>query len=274
MSYESFYNLKEAPFFNIPDERFFFKAPQYEKAIIKISHAIKRRMGLCVVTGGIGSGKTMLSRKILELLNPDYFESSLIVMVHTEVSPKWFLKKIIMQLGVKTEEDDKMVLLSLLYNRLREIANEGRIPVVLIDEANMIQNKQFFEEVRGLLNFENAHGKLLNFIFFGLNELKENMRMDLPLSQRVAMAVELRPMDERTTFNYIRFRLAVAGAQRPIFDADAISAIYKYSGGVPRIINTICDNALLEGFIEKKEIISAQVIENTVADLGLITKAR
>src|SRR6056297_339033 len=97
MSYENFYNLKEHPFFNNPDERFFYRTPQSEKAILKILHSLKRKMGLAVVTGNIGSGKTMLSRKLLDTLDPDIFEASLIVMVHSQVSPKWFLKKLLLQ---------------------------------------------------------------------------------------------------------------------------------------------------------------------------------
>ncbi len=274
MSYESFYGLKEAPFFNIPDERYFFSYPQNEKAMLKIIHALKRRMGLCLITAGIGTGKTMLSRKILELLRNDFFETSLIVMVHDKVEPAWFLKKMVTQFGGNPDEDDKMKLLNDLYGRLSEISAQGKIPVVMIDEANMIKNKEFFEEIRGLLNFENKTGKMINFVFFGLPELRENLQLDLPLTQRVSISIELKPMDERTTIQYIRHRLSVAGAERMMFDQDALIAIYRYSGGIPRLINTIADNALLEGYIERKKIIDQRIISNTLVDLGLITSAR
>ncbi len=274
MSYESFFRLKEAPFFNIPDERYFFKSQQAEKAMLKIFHALKRRMGLCVITGGIGTGKTMLSRKVLEALNNDFYESSLLVMVHSEATAEWFLRKLAIQFGVEDTNAPKPVLISKLYERLCEIQEEGRIPVVIIDEANMVKNKEFFEEMRGLLNFENMNGKLLNFVLFGLPELKENLLLDIPLAQRIAVAVELKPMDERNTIAYIRYRLSVAGAQRPIFDQDALGLIYRYSSGVPRIVNTIADNALLEGFFERKEIVDASVLQNTLVDLGLVVSAK
>lgn len=274
MSYESFYGMKEPPFFNIPDERYFFTYPQNERAIFKIIHTVKRRMGLAVVTAGIGTGKTMLSRKILEMLNTEFFETSLIVMVHNQVEPLWFLRKLVIQFGGDPGQADKMKLLNILYKRLMEVSAQGKIPVVMIDEANMIQNKEFFEEIRGLLNFEHKTGKLINFVFFGLPELRENLRMDMPLTQRIAIAIELRPMDEKTTIQYIRHRLIVAGAKRMMFDQDAIMMIYKYSGGIPRLINTIADNALLEGFIEKSEVINNRIVNNTLVDLGMITTAR
>ncbi len=274
MSYEAFYHLKEAPFFNIPDERYFYKSVQAEKAMLKIFHAVKRKMGLCVVTGGIGTGKTMLSRKLLDALNSDFYESSLIVMVHSEATSEWFLRKLAIQFGVENVDLPKPALISQLYERLTEIQDEGRIPVVIIDEANMVKNKEFFEEMRGLLNFESAQGKLLNFVLFGLPELKENLHLDIPLAQRIAIAIEMKPMDERNTIAYIRYRLSVAGAQRLIFNQDALALIYRYSGGVPRIVNTIADNALLEGFFERKETVDGSVLQNTLIDLGLVVSAK
>ncbi|TYB32040.1 MAG: AAA family ATPase [Candidatus Mcinerneyibacterium aminivorans] len=274
MSYENFYDLNEPPFFNNPDERFFYRTPQSEKAILKILHALKRKMGLAVITGNIGSGKTMLSRKLLESLDNRYFVSSLIVMVHSEVSPKWFLKKLLLQFGVETDYEDKKNLLVLLYRKLVKINGEGKIPVVLIDEANMIRNKEFFEEIRGLLNFENKKGKLINFVMFGLPELVENIKMDMPLAQRIAISVSLNPMNKSTTVDYINHRLNVAGADEKIFTDESIDMIYEYSGGIPRIVNTIADNALLEGYIEGKKLIDKKIIDNTVVDLGLVTSAR
>ena len=274
MSYENFYNLKEPPFFNNPDERFFYRTPQTEKAILKILHSLKRKMGLAVVTGNIGSGKTMLSRKLLDTLDRNLFESSLVVMVHSQVSPKWFLKKLLLQFGINPNTDDKQKLLVYLYKHLAKMNNDGNIPVVLIDEANMINNKQFYEEIRGLLNFENRNGKLINFVMFGLPELVDNIKQDLPLAQRISIHIQLKPMDKKTTLNYISHRLNIAGAGSKIFSEQALELIYKYSGGIPRIVNTIADNALLEGYIESKEIVDEKIIKNTIVDLGLITSAK
>src|SRR6056297_485093 len=274
MSYEKFYNQKAAPFFNNPDERFFYRTPQTEKAILKILNSLKRKMGLAVVTGNIGSGKTMLSRKLLDTLDQNLFEASLVVMVHSQVSPKWFLKKLLLQFGINPDTDDKQKLLVYLYKNLAKMNNEGNIPVVLIDEANMINNKEFYEEIRGLLNFENRNGKLINFVMFGLPELVDNIKQDLPLAQRISIHIQLKPMDKKTTLNYISHRLNIAGAGSKIFSEQALELIYKYSGGIPRIVNTIADNALLEGYIESKEIVDEKIIKNTIVDLGLITSAK
>ena len=143
----------------------------------------------------------------------------------------------------------------------------------MIDEANMLQRKEIMEEIRGLLNLESERGKLLNFILFGLPEMEDYLRLDPPLYQRIAVRCVLEPLDEKATYNYIVHRLRVAGCARPLFTKEALKAIYNYSKGIPRTINAICDNGLLEGFLLKKEIVDKKIIEDVSADLGLTAQA-
>jgi len=138
-----------------------------------------------------------------------------------------------------------------------------------MDEVQMLNSREIMEEFRGLLNMESPEGKMVNFVFFGLPELDRVLSLDEPLRQRVAVRIKLQGFSEDNTRDYIKHRLRVAGCERDIFSDTAISRIYYYSQGSPRLINTICDNALLEGFLFKRAIIDDTVIRTVAVDLGI-----
>jgi hypothetical protein len=172
-------------------------------------------------------------------------------------------------LGVKNPERDKLKLLSQLYKRLVELHQAGKKAVVLIDEAQMLKSKEIMEEFRGLLNLEMPERKLITFVFFGLPEIEENLALDQPLAQRVALKYTLEPFNEESTRGYIQHRLRLAGSHEEIFDEQATQLIHRYSRGIPRLINTICDNALFEGYLLKQKKIDASLVATVVKDLGL-----
>jgi type II secretory pathway predicted ATPase ExeA len=128
------------------------------------------------------------------------------------------------------------------------------------------------EEIRGLLNLESEHGKLLNFILFGLPDTEDYLKLDPPLYQRTAIRCVLETLDEQATHSYVLHRLSVAGCTRTLFDREAMNAIFLYSKGNPRTINAICDNALLEGYLLKRNAIDVKIIDDVVQDLGLLIK--
>ncbi len=269
MDFLNYYGLREHPFSNVVDNRFYYSSSQQATALIKLLHAIGARRGLAVVIGDIGSGKTTLARRLLEELDEASYEAALLVIIHSTVSSEWLLKKLALQLGIADVRHNKVELLGQLYRRLNEIHDEGKIAVVLMDEVQMLNSREIMEEFRGLLNMEAAEGKMINLIFFGLTELETVLSLDEPLKQRVAMRIMLKAFDENDTAGYINHRLGVAGAARTIFTPEAISAVYRYSTGLPRLINTICDNALLEGFLVKSETIGEGVITTVAVDLGI-----
>lgn len=269
MDFLEFYSLREHPFSNVVDSRFYYNSPQHANALIKLKHAIDSKRGLCVVIGEIGAGKTTLARRLLEELDETRYEAALLVIIHSTVSSEWLLKKFALQLGIVDVEEDKVALLGQLYRRLQEIHDEGKTAVVLMDEVQMLNSRDIMEEFRGLLNMEMSEGKMINLIFFGLKELEEVLSLDEPLKQRVAMRISLRAFAESDTHDYITHRVSIAGGARQIFSEPAIAAIYKYSNGLPRLINTICDNALLEGYLVKAQEIDAQIIQTVAIDLGL-----
>jgi type II secretory pathway predicted ATPase ExeA len=269
MDFLEFYNLREHPFSNVVDNRFYYSCQQHETALVKLQHAIDSKRGLSVVIGDIGSGKTTLARRLLENLDENKYEAALLVIIHSSVSSEWLLKKLALQLGLSDIKNEKVELLGQLYRRLNEIHEGGKTAVVLMDEVQMLNSREIMEEFRGLLNMEMPEGKMVNFIFFGLNELDDVLSLDEPLKQRVAMRVKLKSFTEQDSHNYILHRLKVAGCKKSIFTESAIGEICKYSRGLPRLINTICDNALLEGFLLKDKAINEKIIHTVAIDLGL-----
>lgn len=269
MDYLEYYNLKEQPFSNVVDNRFYYKATQHSEALIRLKYAIDTKKGLAVVIGDIGTGKTTLARRLLEELDENIYEAILLVVIHAAVSADWLLKKLAIQLGVPDMKENKVDLLSQIYKRLFELGEQGKAAVVIIDEVQMLKSKEIMEEFRGLLNMEMPEGKMVNFIFVGLPELDSVLALDEPLKQRVAVRVRLIALTEASTREYINHRMHVAGCPKNPFTDGAIRAIFRYSNGVPRLINTICDNALLDGYLFKTNIIDEAIINAVAVDLGL-----
>lgn len=270
MSYLEHYGLEREPFSNAPDARFYYNSDQHSQALLRLMYAVDSNKGLAVLVGGVGTGKTTLARRMLDNLPEERYESSLLVMVHSGITPEWILTRIAMQLGVAAPAGDRLKLLKQLYTRLLEIDDEGRRAVVLIDEAQMLQSRELMEEFRGLLNLEIPGKKLLNIVFFGLPELEDCLALDEPLAQRVAVKYHLKSMTVETTTSYIKHRLQIAGAKRVFYDTEAIPLIHRYAGGVPRLINTISDNCLFEAYLCKMKTIDNRIVHSVAGDLGLL----
>ncbi len=270
MSYLEHYGLDREPFSNAPDARFYFNSEQHGQALLRLMYAVDSNKGLAVLVGGVGTGKTTLARRMLDNLPEDRYESSLLVMVHSGITPEWILTRIALQLGVIDPAGDRLKLLRQLYSRLLEIEEEGRRAVVLIDEAQMLQSRELMEEFRGLLNLEVPGKKLLNIVFFGLPELEDCLVLDEPLAQRVAVKYHLKSMAVETSTSYIKHRLQVAGARHMLYADDVIPLIHRYAGGVPRLINTICDNCLFEAYLRKLKEVDIKIVHSVAGDLGLL----
>lgn len=270
MSYLEHFGLEREPFSNAPDARFFFHSKQHGEALIRLMYAIDSNKGLAVLIGGVGTGKTTLARRMLDSLSEDAYEASLLVMVHSGITPEWILARISMQLGVENPAIDRLQLLKQLYERLLAIEAAGRKAVVLIDEAQMLHSRELMEEFRGLLNLEIPGKKLLNLVFFGLPEVDECLKLDEPIAQRVALKFRLNSMGVETTESYIKHRLKIAGARQMLFSPQAVPAIHQFGNGTPRLINTICDNCLLEAFLMKVPHVDLKVVHSVVGDLGLL----
>lgn len=269
MSYIDFFELEREPFSNAPDARFYLNTEQHSQALLRLMHAVDFNRGFALLVGGVGTGKTTLARRMLENLPESQYESSLLVMVHSGITAEWILTRIAVQLGVSDPGPDRLTILRQLYDRLIEIEKSGRKAVVLIDEAQMLQTRELMEEFRGLLNIEIPGRKLLNIIFFGLPEVEECLKLDEPLAQRLAIRFELKSFTCQLTESYVKHRLKVAGARRFPFTANAIRAIHDASRGIPRLINTICDNCLFEAFLRRVQTVDSQIVAAVLGDLGI-----
>lgn len=232
-------------------------------------YAAKSMKGLAVLTGDIGTGKTTLSRQLLDSLDEEEFEKALLIIVQTKVDSLWLFRRLAEQFGISEVGTSKNILMNMLYERLIDIHEEGRKAVVLIDEAQMLRTREIMEEIRGLLNLEVNGKKLITFIFFGMPELEDYLKLDPPLNQRVAVKYNLGALNLEGTYEYILHRLKKSGSRTDLFSKNSIYAIHNLSRGVPRLINTICDNALLEAYMLKNAYVSSEIVKSVGTYLGI-----
>ncbi|MBA7608397.1 hypothetical protein ES703_15574 [subsurface metagenome] len=208
---------------------------------------------------------------MLNILSSDNkYEVSLLVIIHPDITAGWLLKKMSLQLGVEVEDEERVKTISELYKKLQTYYDVGKKVAVLIDEANMLRGKDIMEEIRGLLNIETQSIHLINFVLFGLPEMEENLKQDEALYQRIAIRTTLNPLDLKSVHSYIVHRIRIAGGQDIPFTDKSFGLIHNYSGGKPRLVNIICENALLEGFLEKKKEIDSELINVVLTDLALV----
>jgi type II secretory pathway predicted ATPase ExeA len=269
MNYLDYYELAQEPFSNAPVSRFYFNSPQHSQALVRLTHLCSSMKGLGILVGDIGAGKTTLARRLLDSLPEAEYEAALLVIIHSGVTASWLLKRIALQLGVEAPSEDKLTLLGQLYQRLVKIYEQGKKAVVLIDEAQMLATRELMEEFRGLLNLEVPDRKLISLVFFGLPDIEQNLKLDPPLAQRVSIKYRLDHLNAESTEAYIKHRLRLAGAARMPFTPPAVKAVHRFSSGTPRVINTLCDNALFEGYVARAPMIDESMIERVALDLGL-----
>jgi type II secretory pathway predicted ATPase ExeA len=269
VNYLDYYELSQEPFSNAPVSRFYYSSAQHAQALMRLTHAVSGMKGLAVLVGDIGAGKTTLARRMLDSLPEEEYEAALMVIIHSGITASWLLQRIALQLGVENPAQEKLALLSQLYQRLVRIYEHGKKAVVLIDEAQMLATREIMEEFRGLLNLEVPERKLLSFVFFGLPEIEDNLRLDPPLAQRVALKYRLEPLSGEATEAYVRHRLRLAGAPRVPFTQGALGRVHAHSRGTPRLINTLCDNALFEGFVARAKEVDERLVDRVARDLGI-----
>ncbi|MFC1658420.1 ExeA family protein [Candidatus Omnitrophota bacterium] len=270
--YEKFYNLKEKPFNMNPDSRFFFPSEEHSEALHSLLYTINERKGFAVVSGEIGSGKTTVCRTLLNKLEGG---TKLALITNTHLTPKQLICSILDELEVPFQYHwTKSKLLSCLNKFLIEQIYLNFNIVVIIDEAQNLDMKTL-EEVRMLSNLETEREKLIQIVLLGQPELEdilESKELE-QLRQRVAVYFHIFPLNSNQTEDYIRHRLTIAGLNGNgsglMFNDKALKSIHNHSGGVPRLINSICDRALLTGYINEKWQISEDVINEVAKELRL-----
>ena len=269
MTLLEFFGLRENPFAITIDSRFFYNTHQHAEALVRLKYAAEQTKGLAVLVGDVGAGKTTLATRLLEDLAAEGYEAALLIVIHAGVTSEWMLRKIALQMEIAEPAEGKTELLTQLSQRLQDVFEAGKKAVVLIDEAQMLRGRELMEDFRGLLNIEIDGRKVVTFILFGLPELDDVLALDRPLQQRVALRYKLASLDAAGVEAYVHYRLQIAGCPEPLFAPETMPLICDYSRGIPRLINSLCDNALLEAFLRKQTKIDAALIHDVARDLTL-----
>ena len=267
MSYLEHFNLREQPFRLTPDPEFLYWSKQHARAKAYMESTIWLADGFVVITGEIGSGKTTLLQSFLSELEDDIVYA---VVSQTQLTPTQFLQAVLTEFGFKPFNKRKVELLDMLNMFLIEQYSNGKKVVLIVDEAQNLTRK-VLEEIRMLSGIETHKEKVLRIILAGQPELKDTL--DSPhlkqLVQRIRLRFHIGPLDRRELREYIDRRLAVAGSETDnLFQDDTFDVIHRFTGGVPRLINTLCDTALLCAFADEKAAVGVDDIMAAVAELN------
>lgn len=244
LAYEQYWGLLVPPFENVPDPRFYVPSIKHETARQRILYGIQARKGAVMLTGEIGSGKTLLSRALILNLPKSKYDIGL--LANPSLPQHQFLGEILYQFGLPVG-GSKAVQLRRLNERMLSNAQQGLDTVLVIDEAQAVLEDRTFDEVRLLMNYQLNDRFLLTLVLLGQPELRERVARIPQLMQRIAMRYHLERFNVEETQLYIQGRLAAAGCSRLLFTPDAVDVIHRHTGGVCRLINALCDLCLLSG---------------------------
>ncbi|MDF1535585.1 MAG: AAA family ATPase [bacterium] len=265
--YLEFFGLSAKPFDKTPNPAFFYRSPIHEEALARLQYGTEERE-LTLLTGEIGTGKTMLSRALIDSFNETHLP---ILMVNPRLSPNQFLKTIARRLGIDSPSYYRNDLLDQINEALFQCYESDICPVIIIDEAQLIPSRSTFDEIRLLTNFQLDDANLLALILIGQPELRKRLKHVSyeAVKQRIGIRYHLGPLGREDTGLYIAHRLSTAGGDPGIVDEEAADVIFRYSGGLPRVINNIAANALLTGFSKDLSVIGPDIVLDVVEDLDL-----
>ncbi len=264
--YEKFFGLKEKPFNVTADPNFLFFSKKHREAFDHLIYGIKERKGFLEITGEIGTGKTTLCRALLNQLDE---KTKTAFIFNSNLPEVQLLLAIVLDLGLLVKPKTKINILSELNRYLIEQLKLGYNVVLIIDEAQDLKAAQL-EQIRLLSNLETHKEKLIQIVLVGQPELKAKLNSPAleQLRQRIAVRYHILPLDREEVDDYIYHRLHIAGSDGNIqFELDTMNEIYNYSGGIPRLINIVCDKALLLGFVLETKTISAEMIKRSIEEI-------
>ena len=263
--YEAYWELSEPPFDNSPNPKFFYLSPEHEEALVRLVYTVRHRKGCGMLTGEYGCGKTTLSRALIQRLEAERYEIGLLT------NPRWtaidFLREALYQLGVEAHETTKSALLHALNDVFFRHYREGRDTVLIVDEAQLIEDDAVFEELRLLMNFQTDDRFLVTLVLIGSPELRERVRRLKHLDQRITIRYHLNTLDDTHTAAYVTHRLKMAGRSTPIFTDEAIRLIFDFTRGTPREINNLCDVALLVGYTKRVTEVGEKIVAEVIKDM-------
>jgi general secretion pathway protein A len=275
--YKTFYNLKRNPFEITPDPSFLFPTRRHNEALAALYYGVRRHKGFVVMTGEVGTGKTLLVRCLLELLNRRSVAYAYVF--NSLLSPLEFLQYIAGDFGLAASGKSKSDLLLELSSYLISRHQQKLTTVLVVDEAHHLP-VPVLEEIRLLTNLETAQEKLLQILLVGQPELDEKLdSMELrQLKQRIALRSQLEPLNLEETRGYIQRRLQLAGATsnvETLFPPNTIAKVFRHSRGIPRLINTVCENSLITAFARQAQVVEPEIVDEVAADfrLGVVRRS-
>jgi len=265
--YQSFYGLREMPFNITPDPNFLYLSPTHQEALQHLKYGVSEKKGFIVLTGEVGCGKTTLCRHFINEIDEEKFDVALIL--NPRITETQLLKTILTELGVEGKSRSRAGLVEQVNTVLLERIQRGKDIILIIDEA---QNLTFelLEQLRLLSNLETDKQKLLQIILMGQPEFKKILaeKRLRQLRQRILVHAELRQLSRHQVEQYVHHRIAMAGGQGiPFFTNWAVRWIHWKSKGIPRIINNICDKALLSAYIDSSEVVNWKHIRTAIKDI-------
>ena len=262
--YEGYWGLAEPPFNNSPNPKFFYLSPEHEEALVRLVYTVRHRKGCAMLTGEYGCGKTTLSRALIQRLEAERYEIAL--LTNASWSPLDFLREVLYQLGVETQDKSKPELLHQLNDVFFRNFQAQRDTVVIVDEAQLIEDEGVLEELRLLMNFQTDDRFLVTILLIGSPELSAKVRRLKHLDQRITIRYHLNTLDYTHTAAYVAHRLKMAGRGTPIFTDEAIKLIFDFTRGTPREINNLCDVALLVGYTKRVTEIGERIVAEVIKD--------
>lgn len=267
--YKQFFGLRANPFNVNPDPRFLFLTRHTEEALACLTYGIQSRKGFVLLTGEVGTGKTTLINKLLQWLRVQQVATAFVF--NPKMNSTQLLEYMMTDFGIPCEGQSKSQMLRNLNNWLLDRYRAGETAVLIVDESQNL-SEQLLEEIRMMTNLETFTEKLLQVVLVGQPELEQKLRQPQlrQLRQRLTLRAKTFPLTPEETKSYITQRLRIAGSNgQPIFEPEAMEAIHRFSGGIPRVVNLLCEHCLVSAFADQQKTISANVVETVAKDFDL-----
>src|SRR5882762_7856206 len=267
--YKEFFGLRANPFNVNPDPRYLFLTRHTEEALACLTYGIQSRKGFVLLTGEVGTGKTTLINKLLEWLRLQQVATAFVF--NSRLNVPQFLDYMMADFGIPCDTKSKSQLLQRLYNWLLDRYRAGETAVLIVDEAQNLSD-EVLEEIRLLTNLETFTEKLLQIVLVGQPELEQKLRQPhlRQLRQRLTLRAKTHPLTLDETQAYVTQRLRIAGCNgRQIFDPEAVNAVHRFASGIPRVVNLLCEHALVSAFVDQQPTIAPAVVEAVARDFDM-----
>lgn len=268
MEHLQHFGLARDPFCNEPLLELFMETGPHLDALRRLDRGVRQSKGLCVLTGPVGAGKTMVVRRLLEDLEEEVFEAGMLVVPNGTAGATWLLSRFARQLGIEAPSADREALLAEIFDRLAIVREDGRHTVLIIDDAQALSSSEALAEVCGLLKLEYEERRLLSLVLAGDPPLAEMMASDPFLAHRADIKVEIPALDSATGIAYLTHRVHAAGGAVAILEEAAIEALHRLGQGLPGRINTLADNALFEAFLHNRRQMTGADVEHAWRSLS------